>query len=256
MRFGLLQADWVNAEFIANHGDLPDMFANYLNVGRNVEMDVFEAYKGRLPGPGYRCDAFIITGSRASATDERAWLRALKSFIRNPGANCASMIGFCFGHQLIAEALGGTVVRGDWNVGVRSLRVSNLEPWMRPTAQAVDLIFNHRDQVVVLPPQARLIAGDRHCPVQMFSIGNRYLGIQGHPEYSTSYQEALMSVAGGLAESDRVDAVRRNATTSIGGQVVRDWIRAFVQGARASPSSAAPSSIPTADRIAKAWAVP
>jgi GMP synthase-like glutamine amidotransferase len=99
---------------------------------------------------------------------------------------------------------------------------------MEPFRPALDLIFNHSEQVVELPRSARLLASEPHCPVQMFSLGNTYLGIQGHPEYTTAYQEDLMSVAAGLSQEKRLDAVGRNSRARIEGAVMRSWIQHFI----------------------------
>jgi GMP synthase-like glutamine amidotransferase len=229
MRIGLLQADWVNAEFIAKHGDLPDMFAAYLGADA-VRIDVFEAYKNQFPDRSYRCDVFAITGSRFSANGDEDWIATLRDFIRSADQGPAKVIGFCFGHQIIAQALGGRVMRlpSGWNVGVRKLHISKPAPWMEPFRPALDLIFNHSEQVVELPRSAQLLAGDRHCPAQMFSLGRTYLGIQAHPEYTTAYQEDLMSVAAGLSQEKRSDAVGRNRRARFEEAVTRSWIRKFV----------------------------
>ena len=230
MRLGLLQADWVNSEFIAKHGDLPDMFAAYFGVDAHVTIDVFEVYKNHFPHRNYRCDAFAITGSRFSATGNEDWLVALRDFIRNADQGSSKVVGFCFGHQIIAQALGGRIARlpSGWNVGVRPLHVSKSEPWMEPFRRALDLIFNHSEQVVELPQSAQLLASDRHCPVQMFSLGKTYLGIQGHPEYTIAYQEELMSVAAGLSQEKRRDAVGRNSRARFEEAVIRSWIWKFI----------------------------
>src|SRR5439155_17823927 len=92
---------------------------------------------------------------------------------------------------------------------------------------ALHALFNHREQVVVAPPGAEVLAGTERCPVQMIAVGDRGLGLQFHPEYTLAYQEAIMSVAAGVPEQVRNDARRRNRTAPRNDGIARDWVVAL-----------------------------
>ena len=226
MKFALIKADYVNDELIPDHGDLPDMFRRFFE---GIDLDIYEARHHALP-EARRYDACVVTGSRYSVNDDRAWVGELLAFLRDAVIrDAAAVVGFCFGHQALAKALGGSVGRGpcDWNVGVWPVGERGGRLTAQPTVQA---LFNHREHVVVAPPGARVIAGTDRCPVQMMAVGERGLGLQFHPEYTLAYQEALMGVAAGMPADVRDDARRRNSRVPRNDEIARDWVVALATG--------------------------
>jgi GMP synthase-like glutamine amidotransferase len=223
MKFALIKADYVNADLIPVHGDLPDMFRRFF---AGIAIDVYEARFHELPDPR-RYDACVITGSRYSVNDDTPWVGELLGFVRDAVvADASALVGFCFGHQALAAALGGRVGQGScaWSYGVWPLG----EVDGRFAAPgALHALFNHREQVVVAPPGAHVLAGTARCPVQMFAVGERALGMQFHPEYTLAYQEAIMAVAAGIPAEVREDARRRNRIAPRNDEIARDWVVAL-----------------------------
>lgn len=236
MNFALIKADYVNDELIPEHGDLPDMFGRLFDT---VTFDVYEARHRQLPDPA-RYDACLITGSRYSVNDDAEWVRDLLGFLRTTieHGQGTPMIGFCFGHQALAKALGGVVGAGPctWNVGVwhvgerrggitdpaRTAGLGEITATEAPTT--LRALFNHREQVLVPPAGSRVLAGSERCPVQIFAVGERALGLQFHPEYTIAYQEALMGVTRGMPDDVRSDAQQRNRELCRNDAVARDWV--------------------------------
>jgi GMP synthase-like glutamine amidotransferase len=221
MKFALIKADYVNDDLLAEHGDLSDMFRRFFD---GVEIDVYEARHRHLPDPTPYA-ACLVTGSRSSVNDDHDWIRELLGFLRRTveGKARTPIIGFCFGHQALAKALGGSVGKGpcEWNVGLW-----HVDPVRRPATgpQAFTALFNHREQVLIPPPGADVLAGTDRCPVQMIAIGDRALGLQFHPEYTLAYQEAIMRIAKGIPTSVLVDALRRNRALERGDEIAREWV--------------------------------
>jgi GMP synthase-like glutamine amidotransferase len=202
MRVGLLECDHVAPRFRHIAGDYCDMFAALLAPAAPAATLVpFDVCNGQFPESVNTCDAYLCTGSRESAYERADWIVRLLDFVRDLHAARAPFVGICFGHQVLAEALGGRVERASsgWGVGVHEMDVVRAEPWMQPSRPACRLQYMHQDQVVLLPPGAELLGRTDHCPVAMFGIGERLLGIQAHPEFPTPYSEALIS--------DRVDRI-------------------------------------------------
>ena len=195
VRLGILQADHVDPEYRARFGDYAQMFALALGDALPcASFEFFDVRRGCYPDRIGDCDAYLITGSRASVYDDEAWIVRLKDFVRELNDARAKTVGICFGHQLVAAALGGVVDRAEvgWGVGVHTWEVVDDEPWMRPRLRDVRLLASHQDQVQTLPRGARLLAASDFCPNAAFGIEGHMFALQGHPEFSTDYARFLM----------------------------------------------------------------
>ncbi|MFP5296195.1 MAG: type 1 glutamine amidotransferase, partial [Alphaproteobacteria bacterium] len=135
------------------HGDYPAMFRALLGDG--FETETFDVQAGALPDPD-PFDGAIITGSAAGVYEDHAWIPPLLEWIRNARGRLR-LVGVCFGHQAMAQALGGRVKKSGrgWGVGLHRYQVGGAEPWMRPAAAEIAIPVSHQDQVVVPPPAAR-----------------------------------------------------------------------------------------------------
>ncbi|MDE0227190.1 MAG: GMP synthase [Gammaproteobacteria bacterium] len=195
MHVGILQADRVDPEHRARFGDYPAMFAETLrgSMDQEATFEYFDVRRERYPRDIRDCDGYLITGSRASVYEDDPWIARLTGFVGELHEARARTIGICFGHQLIAQALGGTVGRAPgWGVGIHAWKVVREEPWMRPPMPEIRLLASHQDQVETLPPGARLLASSEFCQYAAFAVGNHMLAVQGHPEFTTAYAEFLM----------------------------------------------------------------
>jgi len=225
MRIGLLLSDFMPDEFRPVAGEYIDMFSGML-ADHDVTLVPYDAYRQELPGTAGECDAYIISGSRSAVYQGDRWINDLKAFIREVVAEDVPMFGVCFGLQAMAEALGGTVEEfdGGWGGGVRTMRVSQQRPWMIEKSETVSLIMSHQDQVVALPERAVRLGSSRHCENFLVEFTPNHVGIQGHPEFTVPFAEAIYDsyrTTRGQAADEAITSLDRPTDSA----VVVDWIR-------------------------------
>ncbi|HUQ26517.1 MAG TPA: hypothetical protein VM140_12680 [Burkholderiales bacterium] len=228
MKIGLLECDDVVGRFPEVKGGYREMFAALLP---GFDFRYYEAHRGQLPSSARECDAWLCTGSKYSVYDGTKWIADLAAFIRSLGDQ--RFVGICFGHQMLAHAMGGEVAKAKqgWGVGVLPLEILKKESFMEPAMHQVRIQHMHQDQVQRLPEKSILLGRSPHCDVGMFRIGETMLGIEGHPEFSVEYGGALIRAREkqiGEAESRRaLDSLKEKAD----GPVVGRWIARFLERA-------------------------
>lgn len=184
MRIGILLADTMNPDLAAIDGGYPAMY-RWVFTAPDAELEVFAAHEGDLPADVTGVDAWVIGGSRASAYDDEPWIHELRSFVRRAYLADVTLVGICFGHQLIADVLGGKAGPADagWNTGAVT--------YTRNDGSTFKLLASHRDQVLELPVGAEVTLSSEMCPVAGFRMGTQVITVQCHPEFSNELGAAL-----------------------------------------------------------------
>jgi len=192
MRIGLLLCDFMPDEYLAIAGDYVEMFT-VLFHDRDVTIVPFEAYNGQLPETPLDSDGYVISGSRASVCEDEQWIRDLEEFIRASVEASVPIFGVCFGLQVMATALGGSVEKfpGGWGVGVHEMTVESQRSWMHDSSNPVSLIMSHEDQITRLPARASVLGSSDHCENYLVEFTPIHIGIQGHPEFGVPFAEAI-----------------------------------------------------------------
>lgn len=228
MKIGLLECDHVIPELRPIGGDYREMFPALLP---ELEFVNFDVCNGQFPASANDCDAWLCTGSKYSVYDEVDWILELKSFVRELRDRERKFVGVCFGHQMLGEALGGRVQKGaaGWCVGVHAFETVEQEGWMDPFHQKFNLPMSCQDQVLELPPDSKVLASSGDCPVAMFRVGERMLGIQPHPEFPVAYAGALMEMRVERIGEEKVRAGRESLALTVHDQIVAQWIRRFLE---------------------------
>ena len=185
MRTALLVCDHVPSILLEKHGDYPHM---YQHLFPDLNLDTFYVCDQQFPEVN-NFDLFIITGSRYSVYDDIPWVKKLQDYVRQIFEEKKKCIGICFGHQMIAEALGGKVEKAPvgFLIGVHTFYVQEFPRWFGEEKSEYNILMLCQDQVVRLPADATLLAGNQLCPVGMYHIQDRFFAVQGHPEFSKEY---------------------------------------------------------------------
>lgn len=233
MKIGILETGLLRDEFVDRFDPYPVMFERFVGLsGHEFEYESFCVLNGEMPSSIDVCDGWLITGSRHGVYDALEWMAPLQEFIRQLAVTQIPLIGVCFGHQIIAEALGGEVVKSDkgWGVGLCQYDVEQAYPWMQTELRQVGLYAFHQDQVVSCPTSAQVILSSEFCPYAGLSYGESIISVQAHPEFEAAYESALLDTLGGTVIPEDV-AQQANVTMHAGNsadtQQLADWFANF-----------------------------
>lgn len=198
MKIGVFLCGEVAPELLPEHGPYSAMFESmFADFSKQIHLKFYDALLLQIPKDVDECDGYIISGSKFSVYDSEEWISALGDFVVKLFNENKKTLGICFGHQLIAHALGGEVIKSPkgWGVGVSIHQVVNKPLWFHGSdsnSDQLSLLVSHQDQVVSLPKDAQVIALSEFCPYSIIAIEPYFLGIQGHPEFSKSFSQGLM----------------------------------------------------------------
>ncbi len=188
MKIGILMTGHAVPEVKDALGDYDAMFARLLD-GHGFEFVTYDCEGGVIPASPDECNGWLITGSKHGVYEDHPWIPPLEAFIRDVYAQGVPLVGVCFGHQIIAQALGGKVVKydGGWSVGRTEYEIegdtSNLNAW-------------HQDQVVELPSEAQVVGSSGFCENAALVYGDKVYTIQPHPEFTSEMIDFLLKYRG------------------------------------------------------------
>ena len=231
MKIGVLRTGWPPRAVQAEYGTYPDMFRRLLGEDA-YDWAEFGVDQGVLPAAPETCDAYIITGSARGVYDADSWIGQLIDFLRAAKGR-ARLVGVCFGHQVMAEAFGGQVIKSPkgWAIGAQDYGVVGREPWM-DGAGSVRLPASHQDQVVALPPGAEVMLASTFTPMAGLVYRDQpAISIQPHPEFERAYAKALIESRREVVYSDaHADAAAASYDLPDDRARVAGWIRKFLAG--------------------------
>ncbi|MCQ4055481.1 MULTISPECIES: glutamine amidotransferase-related protein [Aeromonas] len=232
MRLGILDCDRLDPDLADRFGPVySEMFIRgFQPLAPELEFRVWSAIDGELPEDLHECDAWLITGSRHDAYSDIPWIQALRGWIRRAHDADVKLAGICFGHQVIAQALGGEVVKSTkgWGLGVSVHPMLEDAPWMAPSRDHIRILASHQDQVALLPPGATRLAGNDFCPNFMFLQGDNIVAIQGHPEFSVEYNRALIERRRGLLPDERYQSSLSSLEGEVDSTTMMQWLLQFL----------------------------
>lgn len=201
-------------------------------IDKRIQPVLYNLWDGEMPESINECDAWLITGSKHSAYEELPWIVALREFVQEVYDKHITLVGICFGHQLIAHALGGVVEPSErgWGLGLHQYTIVNPPPWLAEAPKHFRIQSFHQDQITALPPSGQVIGESDFCPVAALVYGNsRTLSFQGHPEFNAQYVRALLDQRD---QNHPNDPTVQAAYSSIDGphdrESVMKWIADFI----------------------------
>ncbi|WIY52180.1 gamma-glutamyl-gamma-aminobutyrate hydrolase family protein [Devosia sp. YIM 151766] len=183
-----------------------------------------------LPDPS-SLEGVVITGSPAGVYEDHAWLDPLRAFIREAYAAQTPMVGICFGHQIMADALGGTVQKSDkgWGLGRHSYNVVGRPGFMRDAPPTLAIACSHQDQVIVPPAEAEVILASDFAPhAGLFYRSGKALSFQPHPEFSDGFAMALAEMRRDSVSEAQLDKALASFANRSDSALLRDYIARFL----------------------------
>lgn len=194
-----------------------------------VNMTIFDISAGEYPHDSTAFDGFLVPGSSRSVYEDEPWIHDLARYVQELNQKGSKLVGICFGHQMLAHALGGKVIKSPkgWGIGLKYFDVYQQEEWMVPHLDRFKVLMSCQDQVVALPANSTVLAGSDFCEVGIFKVGENMLGIQGHPEFLPQFSEMLMDARTDRIPADTIAAARETLNTPADTQELATWIYNF-----------------------------
>ena len=242
VRVDVLLMNTDRSAFAQRHPDDAHKVITALQAARpGWEYRAWAARDGELPPDPLAADAWVLTGSVASVTQPEPWMELTAQAVRQRHAAGRTLVGLCFGHQLIAQALGGQVGRsaGGFRLGVADTTLAAAEPWMAPPLPRLSLFAAHEDQVQQPPPGARVLGGSDHCPVGAYAIGRHVLCTQYHPELTREFMRDLLASLGHRFGAELVARATQEIEQAVDAGLFMQWVAQFIEAAGSETARAA-----------------
>ena len=225
MLIGILQTGLAPEQLAGEMGDYPDMFQRLL-AGHGFTFKTWRVLEGDFPPDVHAADGWLITGSRHGAYEDHPWIPPLEAFIRASYSAHVPMVGICFGHQIMAQAMGGRVEKfaKGWAVGATEYDFDG---------RKVVLNAWHQDQVVEKPETAQVAGSNAFCANAALIYEDRMFSVQAHPEFRAEFVDGLMKTRGkGVVPDAVLAAATARLDTALDSAGMADRIAAFFKQPR------------------------
>jgi GMP synthase-like glutamine amidotransferase len=234
MKLTIIQTGDVPMPLRDRFGPYRQMFETMFDrTGHGFSYDMVAASDGEpLPDPA-GLEGIVLTGSPAGVYEDHVWLDPLRLFIRKAYGKQTPMLGICFGHQIMADALGGDVRKSEkgWGLGRHTYTVKSRPAFMRNAPAALAIACSHQDQVITPPADAEVILSSDFTPNAGLAYRNgAALSFQPHPEFADDYMLALSELRRGKAPDNVVDRAAASVATPSNSAELAGYIGQFFKG--------------------------
>jgi GMP synthase-like glutamine amidotransferase len=219
MKIGILETGRPPKELQPKHGTYADMFARLLG-GYGFDFDAYAVVDGVFPESVHSAEGWLITGSRHGVYEPHDWIPPLEELIRASLDEGVPMVGICFGHQIMAQAMGGKVEKfsGGWKVGGTDYTLGG---------DRLRLIAWHQDQVVEKPEAAVCLGEAGGCQYAALAYGKSGLSLQPHPEFDPDFSRDLLRARGDILPEDVKEQAAGSLDTDLAVPHAADMIAKF-----------------------------
>ena len=213
MKIGVLETGPVLGELAEAYGPYTEFFRRMLtSVDDTIEVEGWETYQNKIPDHPQARDGWVISGSKFGVYEDHSFIPPLEDFLRECLDARVPIAGFCFGHQILAQAAGGMVEKSHkgWGLGVHHYETLHKTDWMDPGLDRFSCVAIHQDQVVAKPDNTTVIARSEFCENAVLAYGDPdkpiAISIQPHPEFNTDFAKDLIRARRGISfPKDRSD---------------------------------------------------
>ena len=196
MKIGILLVGRASDDLVEKYGTYAEMLIALINSeNHDFKFKTFNILDSVFPENHLECDGWIVTGSPHGVYEEHSWIPKVSDLINDIYRSKIPIFGVCFGHQLIAQALGGHVEKSikGWGLGLHTYEINNKTDYMGNLTEEVTLNICHQDQVLQVPEGATIYASSEFCENAGFYINDKVLTMQAHPEFLVDFIKALLN---------------------------------------------------------------
>ena len=232
MKIGILRTDTVHPDLVEEFGEYPDMFQGLLSaVDPDLRFRVYDVENGNYPENIDEVDAYLMTGSKSSVYEDKEWIHRLSDFVRELHEHKKKLVGICFGHQMVAHALGGKTEKSEkgWGVGAHEALFHRLPEWHDGEDPEFVLLVSHQDQVVEPAPGTEVLAGSEFCEHAVCQVDEHILTLQGHPEFVKGYSENLLHLRRDRIGEENFHQGMASLVRDLHRERVAEWVVKFLR---------------------------